>query len=289
MEEKPSSGLSRPDPPGGSPEDSTKRSTISGRPRDQTRSALGVDAVVFDMDGVVADTARAHASAWNRLFDEFLRGRAERFSPFDIERDYALYVDGKPRYEGVQSFLASRGIDLPFDTPDDSPELGTVCGLGNRKNAYFLAALTEGGARAFPSTVALVEDLKKAGVKVALVSASKNARQVLKAAGVAGLFEVQVDGVEAASMGLPGKPEPAVFLEAARRLGATPERTAVVEDSQSGVEAGRRGGFRLVVGVGQGEKAEELRAHGADLVVDIPDIRTSLRGMLTGRKHQGES
>jgi beta-phosphoglucomutase family hydrolase len=249
----------------------------------------GYDAVVFDMDGVVTDTARVHALAWKRLFDEFLRGRAEHFSPFDIERDYARYVDGKPRYEGVRSFLASRGITLPFGAADDSPELETVCGLGNRKNTYFLTELTEGGAQAFPGTVGLVEDLKDNGVKVALVSASRNARQVLEAAGLAGLFEVQVDGVEAASLGLPGKPEPAVFLEAARRLGASPKRTAIVEDSQSGVEAGRRGGFGLVVGVGEGEKADTLRAYGADLVVNTPDIRTALRDMLTGRKHQGES
>ncbi|HXG26019.1 MAG TPA: beta-phosphoglucomutase family hydrolase, partial [Candidatus Binatia bacterium] len=233
-----------------------------------------LDAVIFDMDGVVTDTASVHARAWKQLFDAYLAERsrrsAEPFRPFDIDRDYREYVDGKPRYDGVRDFLRSRGILLPEGTPDDPPESETVRGLGNRKDGLFLAEVHENGVERYPGTVALVRSLREAGVKVAVISASRNLRRVLRASGLAELFPVQVDGVEAERLGLAGKPDPAVFLEAARRLGVDPSHAAVIEDALAGVEAGRRGGFRLVVGVDRTGHAEELRARGADIVVRDP-------------------
>jgi beta-phosphoglucomutase family hydrolase len=236
-----------------------------------------LDAVVFDTDGVLTDTASVHAAAWKRLFDEYLRERAARlgepFRPFEHE-DYLRYVDGRPRFDGVAGFLASRGITLPEGTPSDPPELETAAGLGNRKNGYFLAAVAEGGVRPFASSLELVRNLRARGVRLAAVSASRNFAAVVEAAGMHGLFDAEVDGVEAARLGLPGKPDPALFLEAATRLGAPPARAAVVEDALAGVEAGRRGGFALVVGVNRGDQADELKARGADVVVgDLGELR----------------
>jgi alpha,alpha-trehalase len=229
------------------------------------------DAVLFDLDGVLTDTASLHARCWKQVFDEFLasraRARQEAFQPFDADRDYRRYVDGKPRYNGVRDFLASRGIHPPEGTPDDPPERDTVCGLGNRKDQYFLAQLREHGTSAFPSTVVLIEKLRRHGVRVAVISSSRNAPEILAAAGVADLFETRIDGIVAADLKLPGKPDPAVFLEAAKRLGAEPSRAVVVEDATAGVEAGRRGGFGLVIGVDRVGQADELRRSGADLVV----------------------
>jgi alpha,alpha-trehalase len=234
------------------------------------------DAVIFDLDGVVTDTASVHAAAWKRLFDGFLRERAgstgEPFRPF-TEDDYRRFVDGKPRYDGVRDFLASRGIALPEGDPADEPEEETVCGLGNRKNDLFLAELAAEGPRAFPSTVALVRDLQRRGIRTAVISASRNTAAVLEAAGLGDLFRTRVDGVDAGELGLPGKPDPAVFLEAARRLGVEPARAAVVEDALAGVEAGRRGGFGLVVGVDRTGHPDALREHGADVVVsDLAEL-----------------
>jgi HAD superfamily hydrolase (TIGR01509 family) len=232
---------------------------------------LRIGAVVFDTDGVLTDTASVHAAAWKRLFDGYLRERSEHpgkpLRPFGYD-DYLRFVDGKPRYDGVASFLASRGITLPAGTPDDPPERESVAGLGNRKNGYFLAQVEQGGVRPFPTSVALVRALRSRGVRLAAVSASRNFAAVLRAAGMHGLFDAEVDGVDAARLGLPGKPDPALFLEAASRLGVPAGRAAVVEDALAGVEAGRRGGFGLVVGVNRGDQAEELRARGADVVVD---------------------
>jgi len=186
-----------------------------------------IRAFVFDMDGVITETASVHASAWKQIFDEFLRRRAEKrgetFVPFDIETDYRLYVDGKPRYDGVKSFVNSRGIKLPYGKPSDAPEKETVCGLGNRKNRFFLKVLQEQGAKAFDSSVRFVKDLKRRGVHVALISASRNGRDVLKAANVLSLFEQIVDGVDADRLKLKGKPAPDIFIEAARQLGFKPE------------------------------------------------------------------
>ncbi len=236
------------------------------------------DAVIFDLDGVVTQTAAVHAAAWKRLFDAYLAERAAPDSearapdpalrPFDLDTDYARYVDGKPRYDGVRDFLASRGIELPWGDPSDAPERETVCGLGNRKNAFFNAEVREHGVQTFPSTVTLIRRLRAAGIRVGLMSSSKNAAMVLDVTGTTDLFEVRVDGVVAAEVGLPGKPDPAMYLETARRLGVDAGRSVVVEDALSGVEAGRRGGFGLVIGVDRLGQAAELAEAGADVVVD---------------------
>lgn len=235
-----------------------------------TISAAAFDAVVFDMDGVVTDTAGVHRRAWKDMFDRFLADTAartgQRQQPFASE-DYLRYVDGKQRDDGVSSFLASRGIELPRGTADDPPERETVWGLANRKNAAFQRALATVGVRAFPTTVALVDSLQELGIGTAVISASRNCRAVLESAGIGGLFPVRVDGVETARLGLPGKPSPAVFLEAARRLGAEPQRAVVVEDAEAGVRAGHAGHFGLVIGVDRSGHADALRAEGADVVV----------------------
>ncbi|MGZ4665326.1 MAG: HAD family hydrolase [Frankiaceae bacterium] len=228
------------------------------------------DAVVFDMDGVVTDTAGVHSAAWKRLFDDFLQERARRegsqFQPFTQE-DYLRYVDGRRREDGVDGFLRSRGIELPWDEESADASGETITGLGRRKNGYFLDAIAD-GVRTYPSTVALVHTLHEAGLATAIISASRNLRAVLNGAGIGDLFPVAVDGQTAADLGIPGKPDPAVFLEAARRVSATPARTAVVEDAVSGVTAGRRGDFALVIGVDRGGNRALLAEAGADVVVD---------------------
>lgn len=233
-------------------------------------------AVVFDLDGVVTDTAAVHAAAWKQLFDEYLANRNDRddenHGPFSAE-DYRRYVDGKPRYDGVESFLRSRGIELRRGDADDGPDEETVCGLGNRKNRYFGERLERDGVRVFGDAVGLVHRLHDAGVATAVISASRNCRRVLERAGLEGLFEVRVDGVVADELDLPGKPDPAVLVEAARRLDVAPSRAVVVEDARAGVEAGRRGGFALVVGVDRdGGRAESLAECGADVVVGALDV-----------------
>ena len=234
------------------------------------------DAVIFDMDGVVTRTAKVHAAAWKEMFDAFLQDYAERsgelFEPFSIEQDYPLYVDGKPRYDGVRDFLASRDIELPWGHPDDSPEKETVCALGNRKNRRFRQRLTEEGAERYESTVAFIRRLREAGIAIGVISASKNCREVLNAAGVADLFDARVDGVDAERLAIPGKPEPDIFLEAARRLEVSPRRTVVVEDSLAGVEAGRRGGFGLVVGVNRAKQADRLASFADFVIADLREL-----------------
>jgi beta-phosphoglucomutase family hydrolase len=236
-----------------------------------------IGAVIFDMDGVVTDTASVHAAAWKRLFDDYLKERARRtgepFRPFDADEDYRRSVDGKPRYDGVRDFLVSRSISLPEGSPSDPSDRETVCGLGNRKAGFFLAHLREHGARPYPSTVRLIRALEGKGIRTAIISASRHMAEVLDAAGLADLFEVRVDGVEADRLRLPGKPNPAVFIEAARRLGTVAARAAVVEDSLAGAEAGRRGGFGLVIGVDRQGHPDALRRAGADIVVrDLEDL-----------------
>jgi len=229
------------------------------------------DAVIFDLDGVVTDTASVHAIAWKALFDDYLRGRAEdrgeTFRPFSAEVDYDGYVDGKPRYEGVRSFLASRGIDLPFGSPGDGPDQETVCGLGNRKDATFAEALARDGVRVFPSSLRLIQELAEVGIPRAIASSSKNCAQVLRLCGIEDLFQVRIDGAVAADLGLAGKPAPDYFLKCAELLGVSPVRTAVIEDAISGVQAGRAGGFGLVIGIDRRGDGAELRRHGADIVV----------------------
>lgn len=236
-----------------------------------------LDALLFDLDGVLTDTASLHAGCWKRTFDAFLRGRAERagerFEPFSVEGDYRRFVDGKPRYDGVRDFLASRGITLPEGNPDDPPEAETICGVGNRKNALVSEAIRPDTVRVYEGSVELVRRARAAGQKTALVSSSANAEAVLDAAGIADLFDVRVDGVVASERGLPGKPAPDTFLEAARALGVAPERAAVVEDAIAGVQSGRAGGFGLVIGVARHEDPQELRDHGADCVVaDLAEL-----------------
>jgi len=235
------------------------------------------DAVLFDLDGVLTETAFIHAAAWREMFDGFLRQHAddegEVFVPFDIDSDYRAYIDGKPRYDGVRSFLASRSIELAEGEASDPTSANTVTALGNRKNRLVAELIESGGVEPFPGAVHLVEALRERGVKTAVVSSSANAATVLVAAGIAHLFDNRVDGAVAAELGLPGKPAPDTFLEAARRLDAPPGRAVVVEDAISGVRAGRSGGFGLIVGVGAGEHADALLANGADVVVaDLADL-----------------
>jgi len=235
------------------------------------------DAVIFDMDGVLTDTAQVHARAWKQMFDEYLTSRSETrsdsFEEFDIDQDYKRYIDGKPRYEGVQSFLASRGIELDRGETGDPPDARTICGLGNRKNQLFLERLREEGAVRFDEAVKFVRQLQNAGIRVAVISASRNAREVLEEAGIAGLFEVRVDGIVAARQGLEGKPAPDVFVEAARRLEVEPGRCVIVEDALAGVEAGKRGDFAQVIGVSRENGVDALREAGADVVVrDLTEI-----------------
>jgi beta-phosphoglucomutase family hydrolase len=234
-------------------------------------------AVLFDLDGVVTATAKVHAACWKKMFDDFLRERAaehsDPFRPFDIDADYKAYVDGKLRYDGVRSFLASRGIELPEGDSNSPPDHKTVCGLGNLKDTMVKKALQSEGVEVYEGTLTFVRRLRVQGFKTAVVSASTNCRGVLNAAGVADLFDVRVDGEVASLLKLPGKPAPDTFLEAAKRLGVRPERAVVVEDAISGVQAGRAGGFGLVIGVDRKGHHEALRENGADLVVaDLSDI-----------------
>lgn len=229
------------------------------------------DAALFDLDGVLTPTATVHMQAWSEMFNDFLETQ-EGQEPY-TERDYFAYVDGKPRYDGVRSFLTSRGIELPEGDPSDSPDAETVCGLGNRKNDAFNAVLERDGVTAYEGSVRLLDALEAKGVRLAVVSSSQNAPAVLAAAGIADRFPVVVDGKVAKVDGLPGKPAPDTFLAAAERLGVTRERSVVLEDAESGVEAGRSGNFGLVVGVDRGAGAETLRERGADIVVtDLAEI-----------------
>ena len=237
----------------------------------QALRARDFEAAVFDLDGVVTRTASVHSAAWKELFDAYLKqvslGSGKPFRPFDAEKDYRRYVDGKPRYEGVKGFLDSRGIMLPYGDPGDPPERETICGLGNRKNALFRERLAKDGVEVFDSSVWLIRALRERGFKTALVSSSQNAKAVLEAAGLTDLFDAIVDGVEAARLGLKGKPDPDIFLRAAEVLGVAPERALAVEDAIAGVEAARAGGFGLVIGVDRAGEGAALRAHGAHLVV----------------------
>jgi HAD superfamily hydrolase (TIGR01509 family) len=226
---------------------------------------------------VLTQTARVHAAAWKQMFDDYLRERAaasgQEFVPFDPVADYDEYVDGKPRYEGVQSFLASRGIELPQGGRDDPPGAETIDGLGNRKNEIVLAMIREQGVEAYEGSVRYVRAAREAGLRRAVVSSSTNCRDVLVAAGIDDLFEERIDGVVAERDHLKGKPAPDTFLAGARALAVAPSQAAVFEDALAGVEAGRAGDFRFVVGVDRVGQADALRAHGADTVVrDLAEL-----------------
>ncbi len=229
------------------------------------------DAVLFDLDGVLTATAKVHAVCWKETFDQFLEDRAaernDPFRPFDVDSDYKLYVDGRPRYEGVSAFLESRGIRLPYGDPAQPPGSETICALGNRKDQLVSAVVESEGVEAYDDAVALVRELRKKGIKTAVVSSSHHCRAVLVAAGIADLFDVRIDGEVADGLKLKGKPAPDTFLEAAKDLGVEPARTVVVEDAISGVQAGRNGGFGLVVGIDRKDDPDSLRQNGAHVVV----------------------
>lgn len=229
-------------------------------------------AAIFDLDGVVTFTARVHAAAWKELFDSYMQSRAQRngetFRPFDADKDYRAYVDGRPRYEGVRVFLESRGIHLPYGTPDDSPDLETVSGLGNRKNALFVQKTKELGVDMDEDAVRFIRDLKAMGVKVGLASSSKNAVPILERCGIADLFEQVVDGLVSERLRLQGKPQPDIFLKCLEMLGGDdPDKAMVVEDAIAGVQAGRLGGFGLVLGVDRHGESDSLRQNGANQVI----------------------
>ncbi|MFJ1967803.1 HAD family hydrolase [Streptomyces sp. NPDC087903] len=230
-------------------------------------------ACLFDLDGVVTKTAVVHAAAWKETFDAFLREReGERFRPFE-QADYDEYVDGLPRADGVRSFLASRGIELPEGDPGDPPDAPTVNGLGNRKNDLVLAKIRAGGVEAYDGTLRYIEAVREQGLRTAIVSSSANCRDVLRAIGAEDLFDVRIDGVVAAERHLPGKPHPDTFLAAAQDLGTDAAHSAVFEDALAGMDAGRAGRFGYVVGVDRVGQAEALSAHGADRVVkDLADL-----------------
>ena len=245
----------------------------------QALKARDLDAWLFDLDGVLTDTARVHVAAWRQTFDEFLARRASALGtqpvPFDPVADYELYVDGKPRYDGVRDFLASRGIKLPEGDRLDPPGLETVCGVGNQKNELVLELLADGGVTVFKTSVALVKQLRAIGRRTAVVSASENCRAVLEAAGIVDLFDAEVDGILAREQNLRGKPAPDTFLYAAHELGVKAAAAAVVEDAPAGVAAASAGGFGLVVGVARRATASSLIEAGANVVVsdlgELPD------------------
>jgi alpha,alpha-trehalase len=225
-------------------------------------------AVILDLDGVITQTARLHARAWKQMFDDYL---PEQEPPFTTEVDYSNYVDGKPRYDGVSSFLESRGITLPQGSPEDAPGQETICGLGNRKNEIFLQLLAKEGVETYSDTVEQIARWRQQGVKTAVISSSRNCEAILTTAGLRELFDAKVDGVDSERLNLKGKPAPEIFWEAARQLGIKPPEAIVIEDAIAGIKAGVAGGFKLVVGVVRNGDREALLDCGADLVVD--DLR----------------
>lgn len=236
-----------------------------------------IRACLFDLDGVLTQTAKLHAAAWKEMFDGYLRARSRRtgstFSPFDDVRDYDSYVDGKPRADGTRAFLAARGIRLPEGSVGDAPSQETIRGLGNRKNEIVLRMLHEQGVTAYEGSVRYVHAVRDAGLRTAVVSSSGNCRAVLRSAGISELFETIVDGIVAREQQLAGKPAPDTYLAAARTLAVPPSEAAVFEDALAGVEAGRAGRFGHVVGVDRAGQAAELRRHGADVVVtDLAEL-----------------
>ena len=229
------------------------------------------DAVLFDLDGVITATAKVHAACWKRVFDEFLKQRTEKtdelFQPFDLQNDYKLYVDGKMRYAGVQSFLESRGIQLPYGNPTDPPGYDTVCALGNLKDNFFDEVLHAEGVEVYEGSVSLIRHLHDRHFKLAVVSSSHHCKAVLQVVGLEDCFDAIVDGNLADQLHLAGKPAPDAFLLGAKQLGVEPQRSIVFEDALSGVQAGHAGGFGLVVGVDRGGNSDALRKNGADIVV----------------------
>jgi beta-phosphoglucomutase family hydrolase len=244
---------------------------------DARTALMPFDAVLFDLDGVLTSTAKIHAACWKSMFDDFLRKRAgssqQPFTPFDVEHDYKAYVDGKPRYDGVRSFLESRSIALPYGSAADDPVTESVSGLGNRKDELVKQAIAAGKVEAYPGSVALLRRLRERKMLMAVVSSSNNCEEILEAAGIADFFAARVDGIVATEKGLHGKPAPDIYLHAAHTLDVPPKRAVVVEDALAGVEAGRAGGFGLVVGVDRNDVGALLRQHGADIIVaDLAEL-----------------
>ena len=252
---------------------------------------LNFDAVIFDMDGVITKTAVAHSLAWKKMFDEYLHYREEEyrepFREFTHAHDYLSFVDGRPRYKGVETFLKSRGISIPFGGPEDGPEKETVCGLGNRKNEFFNKVIEEEGVGVYNSTIRLIKELLEKRVKVGVATSSKNCALILEKAGITGLFETRVDGVVSTELRLHGKPAPDIFTTASDNLGVKYQRAIVVEDAVSGVQAGARGNFGLVIGVARENNSHELKTNGADLVVeDLSEVNVDELNRLISLKQK---
>lgn len=265
------------------PREDAPGAKIAGAERAPGHAVLGpempekIRACLFDLDGVLTQTASVHAAAWKEMFDAFLLERSreveEDFRPFETATDYTSYVDGKLRLDGVRSFLASRSIELPEGAPDDAPSAQTIHGLGTRKNRLVLEIIQQRGVEVYQGSVRFVEVVRDAGLRRAIVSASKNCRTVLEAAGIENLFEARIDGLVAEERHLRGKPAPDTFLAAAEALGVDPAHCAIFEDAVAGVEAGRAGAFGWVVGVDRVGQADALRSHGADIVVsDLSEL-----------------
>jgi beta-phosphoglucomutase family hydrolase len=229
-------------------------------------------AVIFDLDGVITKTALVHSTAWREMFNEYLKYRetkyGEPYREFTHVNDYLPFIDGKPRYQGVTSFLQSRGILLPYGDPLDSIENETICGLGNKKNYFFNKVLERDGAEVYDSTIDLIRELKKESIRIGVASSSKNCRKVLERTGLIGLFETLVDGEVSARLGLKGKPDPEIFIKASDDLGVSHKNTVIIEDAVSGVQAGKKGNFGLVIGIAREGNHDELRKNGADIVVE---------------------
>lgn len=233
----------------------------------------GIRALLFDLDGVITSTALIHAAAWKEMFDAYLKSHSPAQPPFDSNVDYATYVDGRPRFDGVRNFLNARQIVLPAGTPDDPPDAQTICGLGNRKNEIVQRLIAEGGVEAYPGTIKYLDAAQAAGMRMGVVSSSANCRAVLESAGLIDRFEEIMDGVVAAQRNINGKPAPDTYTAAAADLGVSVDKAAVFEDALAGVEAGRAGGFGYVVGVDRVGQTAALKEHGADVVVrDLEDL-----------------
>lgn len=228
------------------------------------------EAVIFDLDGVITKTAKVHAAAWKAMFDEYLQERAkqgkEAFREFSYEQDYLTYVDGKPRYKGVESFLKSRNISIPFGDPTDLSKKKTICGLGNRKNEKFVETIEKEGVDIYIPMVKLIKELKEKGIHIGVASSSKNCELVLQTTELDQFFETRVDGIVSAKLGLKGKPEGDIFVKAAENMGVSPDKAIVIEDAVSGVQAGKNGGFGLVIGMARENNEEDLLRNGADIV-----------------------
>jgi beta-phosphoglucomutase family hydrolase len=255
-------------------------------------SNLNFDAAIFDMDGVLTQTAAVHSIAWKRMFDEYLLAResqyGEPFKEFTHTGDYLAYVDGRPRHQGIETFLKSRGVNLPFESTEAGEGSESIRSLGDRKNAFFNQIIESEGVRLYDSTVTLIDELLRQGVKVGLATSSKNSAVILKKTNTARLFATVVDGLVSEKLGLKGKPEPDIFTTASANLGVPPERAIVIEDAVSGVQAGAKGGFGLVIGVARENNIEELRHNGADLVVrDLAEASVEKINLFVRAKRAG--